>query len=858
MHCHLPHPDRRAQCRVARAAALAAPRVVVWLAACIGFSFAAQAANGVVEGNAGRSLESVLRELHIDGVNLIFSSDIVSPQWRVVREPAAVEPLDRVRELLAPYDLALRRVGPRAYAIVLGEPTQQLVGRVLDRASGEPLGTARIELSPGQESVTTDRRGQFVFTRLRPGDYGLRVSRADYRGETVAQLSLPQAGASLVISLTPDTSPISEVVVSASRYQFGGSDLMSGVTLAAPQIRSQPAFGEDVLRATSRIPGLAQNDLSAAAYVRGGDSDEVLVLVDGFPLRQPFHSPGYQSLFSILDPAIVSQMEVFTGGFPARYGNRMSAVFDINTTSDTTKPDRELGLSFFNASARVAGRLPGTQRWDGLGMLRIGTLRYLLNAFAGNTSKPSYSDGFARVHFAASPATDVYGYALLSRDELHLADRDRGENGQVESQAGYVWVNAIHRVGEDAQLNVLLGHSTINSERAGTLSNPGIGTGVLDDLRRSETWDIQASWKWLANPRHQLEGGIDGSYGSANYRYTNAVTFDPTVAVFFGTPQQRSANIIAAPQRRSVAGFLTHRWRISPTLSSEIGLRAQRESGFGLAADARFDPRIALRWQLAPETALRAAWGRFHQADEVFQLRVEDGITAFETAQLSEHMILGIDHRLTNGTRLRLEGFRKTQTEPRNRFENLINPLVFFGELGPDRVRVIPDRAELRGIEVSAEQSREPWSWWATYTYSQAVDDIALAEVPRSWDQRHAVNMGVEWRQGPWDATAIFRAHSGWRTTPIATADNRGNVLGPRNSATLPRFATLDLRLARRWAVNPGELELALQLTNAANRENVCCRDFTVARQPDGTARFLTDAASWLPLLPSLSVRWRF
>ena len=807
---------------------------------------------------AGRTLDAVLRDFAKHGVNIVFSSNLVDPAWVVGAEPLSTALLERLRELLAPFGLNVRQVSASVMVVVRANSDLQITGRVVDGVSGRPLVSARVLLSPGRVTVKTDQRGRFVFNHLRSGRYHLVASLLDFHDSEAAELLLPEVQVPLTIALAPDTTLISEIVVSVSRYQFGGTDLMREAVLRHSDLQGEPGLREDALRATARIPGFAQSDLSSAAYVRGGDSDEILVQLDGVQIRQPFHFPGYQSVFSTIDPAIVSRMEVFTGGFPARYGDRMSAVFDINTEQEPKKVERELGLSVFNASARAAGPLPGTTRWDGIGVVRLGALHYLLNTFAPNTTNPSYQDGFGRLHFAASGNTDLYGYALAAQDELRVVDPDRGERGHIDSQSAYAWIKASHRWSGDARGAAWFAYSRINSQRIGALDNARVGSGLVQDVRRSTIWDAHGEWQWLISAQHQIEATAQASYGQSDYRYANSVSFEPDVAALFSVPSRQASSILVSPQRRSLAASFTHRWRISPTVSSEIGVRTQRESGLGLEPDVALDPRVALRWSPAPETQVRLAWGLFHQADEVFQLRVEDGLTAFEAAQQSEHLILGLDHRLSDGTLLRLEGFRKTQTDPRTRFENLINPLAYFSALAPDRIRIAPQRAELRGIEASAEQRGEPWSWWASYTYAEAVDEIGAREVVRSWDQRHSVNLGVEWTSGKWNLSASARGHSGWHTTPVITSVSGGSVLGVRNSQSLPAFATLDLQLARRWQVSPGEITLAFELTNATNRNNVCCRDLSTINAADGSLQFTTEATSWLPLLPSLSVHWRF
>lgn len=808
--------------------------------------------------SVGVPLDSALRALAAQGINLVFSSDLVDPNWRVGQPPTATTPLQRARELVRPFGLTLKQLGPTTYVVVRAQADQVLRGRVIDQQRGLPLPFARLTLTPGFAAARSDRNGAFLFKRLRPGDYSLRVTLSDYRDVVLETVAVPQAGEPLQITLVPAKASIDEIVVAASRYRVSGGDLMRADSLDQSQLDAQPGLREDALRATSRIPGFSQGDLSSAAYVRGGDTDETLVLIDGFALRQPYHLPGYQNVFSVIDPAVTSKMDVYTGGFPARYGQRMSAVVDISTVSSAASAERELGLSFLNASALANGPIPGTERWDALAIVRSGTLHYLFNAFAPNSTSPTYADAFARLHVAADASNDVSLYVLAARDELHVVDSDLGQRGSIASDSAYVWLQGTHRWSERVEAKAWLGRTQLNADRLGTLNNTGIGQGTVADERRSASWDARIQARWIVNTRQELQGGIEATYATADYNYNNRVAFEPAVAALFGAPALSTASIAVAPQRRELAGYVSHRWRVTTAVSTEIGLRLQRESGLGLEPIALADPRAALRWSLAPETQLRVAWGRFHQADEVFQLRVEDGMTAFESPQRSEHLIVGVDHRLGNGVALRLEAYRKTQSEPRQRFENLINPLTYFPELAPDRVRIGPDHGELRGVELSAEHRGEPWSWWASYTYADAIDEMGGIEVPRSWDQLHAVKVGVQWLRGRWEWGGSAQLHSGWHTTPLYSTGGGTTVLGARNSQQLPTFASLDLRLAYTRKLPGGELKLTAELTNATNHSNACCRELAVTGSPGGPPQFVTETTSTLPILPFLSVHWRF
>ena len=90
-----------------------------------------------------------------------------------------------------------------------------------------------------------------------------------------------------------------------------------------------PDIGEDPVRAVARLPGVASQDFSSRVHLRGGTAEETLVRFDDLRLYNPYHLKDFFGVFSSIDPAIVSDIRVYTGGFPVAFGDRSSGVVDI-------------------------------------------------------------------------------------------------------------------------------------------------------------------------------------------------------------------------------------------------------------------------------------------------------------------------------------------------------------------------------------------------------------------------------------------------------------------------------------------------------------------------------------------------
>jgi hypothetical protein len=127
--------------------------------------------------------------------------------------------------------------------------------------------------------------------------------------------------------------------------------------------------------------------------------------------------------------------------------------------------------------------------------------------------------------------------------------------------------------------------------------------------------------------------------------------------------------------------------------------------------------------------------------------------------------------------------------------------------------------------------------------------------VARSWDQRHALIAGITTDHWGWNWTAMLTAHSGWPTTQLTATPDGDVLLGARNGARLPWYATLDLKAQHLFEMPRGKLRFSAELTNATDRANRCCASLDFSGDDDAPQ---LDQDNWLPLLPLLSVAWEF
>ncbi|HQR24252.1 MAG TPA: TonB-dependent receptor plug domain-containing protein, partial [Steroidobacteraceae bacterium] len=289
----------------------------------------------------------------------------------------------------------------------------------------EQLGQSGLHLVYSSETVPDSMK---VTEEPRPGT-PLEVLQQLLAQQGLSAKPVGQGTYAIVRQKVPDAAPaptpaepepLEQVVVAASRYTLSAEIPDAHTFLTHDEIVDMPRLAEDSLKTVQRLPGAATNGVSGLAYMRGGENIETLVVLDGFPLYEPFHLKVLLSPTSLLDPAILSGLDVHAGGYTAEYGDRMSAVIDAKSVH----PDAaqyQLGLSLFNASLFATNRFA-----DGKGQWVVAARRSNLDEIAdivdASYGELRYSDAFARLDYAFTPETRASLHVLASKDRADVTN----------------------------------------------------------------------------------------------------------------------------------------------------------------------------------------------------------------------------------------------------------------------------------------------------------------------------------------------------------------------------------------------------------------------------------------------------
>ncbi|MEO8016708.1 MAG: TonB-dependent receptor [Pseudomonadota bacterium] len=641
--------------------------------------------------------------------------------------------------------------------------------------------------------------------------------------------------------------PLDEVSVYASRYSIDAG-LAEPRDLSPTDIERVPGSHDDALRALHSLPGIATN-ASARPYIRGSLSEDVLVRYDGIALLDPFHLKNFQSLISAIDPAGIERIEVFSGGFPVRYGTRSGGVIDISAPSADGGREYRASASLISAGVSSIGK---SERFpiEWLGALRHSTID-LVDPVEDSLGKPQFSDSLGRVRWTTARGAWTAGWLLLD-DRLELGEVDDEERATARYRDEYVWLARDHKFSDALKSRASVVITSAERGREGELRNPGVATGQLDESRSFNGLEFANDWIFTRTDRSTYTFGGAFSATSTNYRYTRHSQFSPEVAAAFGRAATEDLVLTIRPEVVTYALYAANRRKWS-RFEAELGVRLDAQQYEQSGNHTQVSPRLNLRYDLSDALRLYASAGRFTQAQHVEEWRAEEGQQYADAAQVSIHSILGLEYATDSGTRLGLEAYSKRWTTVAPYFDNRLDPFSLLPDLAPDRVRIAPHASEATGLELSA---RHPFSdavtAWGTFTWARVADDFAQRDILRSWDQPLSLNLGLAWKGSSASVSALGGWHRGWPRTPF---DQGPLMLGPRNSQRWLDFYTLDLRASWTWSFTSGELSAVLDLTNATNRRNECC----AVLEMDADSTLGSEVDHWLPAIINLgfTYRWR-
>ena len=228
----------------------------------------------------------------------------------------------------------------------------KLQGKVLEGKTGEPLQGAIVYNQETKIGVATDSKGRYSM-ELPTGDLHLRISFLSFENQT-QKIRLIQNG-NADFELFEKSHNLAEITVVGEESNSSKAQ-MSMIRMSAVTLKELPVLmGEaDLIKSLVMMPGVQSvGEMSSGFNVRGGNTDQNLILVDGAPVFNSTHLFGF---FSMINPDAVNDVTLYKGGIPASYGERISSVMEVNLKEGKTENlSINGGLGLINSRLTIEG-----------------------------------------------------------------------------------------------------------------------------------------------------------------------------------------------------------------------------------------------------------------------------------------------------------------------------------------------------------------------------------------------------------------------------------------------------------------------------------------------------------------------
>ncbi len=735
--------------------------------------------------------------------------------------------------------------------------TGSITGTVNNSITREPLIGANIVIFNTTLGAATNANGRFRIDNVPVGTYVLRASMIGFSSSTVTDVVVSTARpAEVEFTLQESNIELEGVTVTAGFFQKLPGAPLSTQSQSYEEIRRLPGGFEDVVRAISILPGVAQvqagrNDL----IVRGGAPSENLFLVDGIEVTNINHfgtqgATGGPQSFINLD--FVNGTNFSTGGFGVQYGDRLSSVLEIDLRNGRT--DQIGGKATISAS-QFGLNLEGPINEDGnfIFSARRSYLDLIFRA-AGFGFVPEYWDFLGKVDYRVSKndRISVLGIAALNNIRIfNDTEQQRFDNSRIlySNQDQYIGGISWRRLVSSGYLTVTLGQTYVDYAYRQEDIN-------LEPIFRNDSYEYESSLR--TDLVLQLNRYTEINIG------TQVRTAQIKSDLFLRTFETNFQDELTIDNTFNVTGYkgalYSQITRTFGDLSLTGGLRIDYftliEKSFA------FSPRLTARYSLSDKTDLNAAIGRYHQAPSYIWLAANPENRRLHHIGVDQY-IIGIDHLLREDTRISLEGYYKHYFDyPASitrQYLVMANTGAGFGgsEEGFASFGIDPLVSEGTGrtfgleLFVQKKLSAIPGYGTVSISYNNA-EYVALDDKPRPgiFDQRWIVNLGGGYIFNErWEVSTRFRFATGRPFTPFNQDGTQDVAL--YNSSHIPANHSLDIRTDRRWSFDNFVLITYIDIQNIYNRQ---FRD--VPRFNSQTGEI--EQTSSIGILPSIGISIEF
>ncbi|MBT6808382.1 MAG: TonB-dependent receptor [Flavobacteriales bacterium] len=731
------------------------------------------------------------------------------------------------------------------FALSIFAQKSTIRGFVTDKNTSEPIMFCNVSIEGTSHGSQTDLNGMYTLSKVPVGDHTIVVTFVGYEKLT-KNVSLKQGQIlTLKLELKPSTVNLNEIEISAERQEMKTDVKAASIKITNEDLKLVPTIGgeADLAQYMQIVPGVIfTGDQGGQLYIRGGSPVQNKVLMDGMTIYSPFHSIG---LFSVFDADIIKTTDVYTGGFSAEYGGRISSIMDIKIKDGNKKRVQgKMSSNTFGSKILAEGPL---KKGGGATFLFSGKTSYLdkTSDIIYNLDMPySYTDLFGKLTFNSNNGSKANVFGFNFQDQVNyqgISDLKWNSNG----------------IGSDFIL--IPGNTPVLIEGNFAYSSYHI---TLDEasspLRESSISGGSMGFDFTSfQPKGKIKYGFD-VYG-----------FETK----FKTYNSANSKIELNENTSEFSAYVNYQYNADKFIF-EPGFRIQKYT-LGTSPE----PRLGIKYLASDVLRLKLATGLYSQnimstvSDrDVVNLFYgfisspanlpadENGEEYKDKIQKARHLIIGVEYDVNLKLDIQLEGYIKDFTQLTN-----INRSMSSNY---DNEYIV-ERGLAKGVDFLLKYKNKNLYIWTVYSLGIIERFKDGNNYFPHFDRRHNVNLVSSYTFGKnnsWKADARWNLGSGFPFTqtqgfyeniPFSDGINTDYisengeleiVYAELNQGRLPYYHRLDISLTKSIEINKNStLEITSSVTNAYNRENIFYFN-----------RIEHDRVNQLPMLPSAGVSLTF
>lgn len=746
-------------------------------------------------------------------------------------------------------------------------------GFVYEKATGEPMMFCNVYLKGTTYGASTDINGFFNITKIPDGDYLILVTNLGY--DTISEkLSLRN---NQVINkkyyLDESSVVLSAVNITADKIEARTETKTSVVNVTPKVITRIPTMGgqADLAQYLQVIPGVIfTGDQGGQLYIRGGSPIQNKVLLDGMVVYNPFHSIG---LFSVFDTDIIRNAEIYTGGFGAEYGGRISSVMDITTRDGNKKRlAGKVGASTFGAKITLEGPLKKAKNPDDM------TASFIISAKNSYLDKTSQSVYKPILNGNELPYTynDIYGKISLN-----------STNGSKINFFGFNFT-------DDVMNYKSISNFGWDSYGGGVnfVVIPGKSPTMIEGNVAYS--DYEARLEEANNPnRNSSINGFNAGFAFTYFLGKNTLKYGIEMLGFktvFDYFKSNGIHISQVDNTTELGAYVKYKAQFDK-LILEPSLRLQ---AYASLSEVSPEPRLAIKYNVTDWFRVKAAGGLYSQnlvaansdrdVVNLFygflsgQTNIPskfDGEEVTTKLQKAIHYIVGTEFDVVNNLTLNVEGYYKDfrQLTSMNRNQKYSDSDAPLGTPELLRKDFMIEKGRAYGLDVSLKYENMRWYLWGAYSLGYVNKDYedvdkVLHTYRTHYDRRHNMNLMATYTAGSkhqWEISARWNFGTGFPFTkvsafyeklpydniyfdPYTESGYLGIIYDELNTGQLPTYHRLDIDVKRKFYFTENViLEADFSVTNVYDRQNIFYIDIVS-----------TEFIYQLPLMPSVGLTLSF